>query len=389
MSEIPKPITTPPSEAELAARLDKVRALMAEQGLDYYVSHDPVNIYYLTNFANYVHERPFILVIPQDGTPMMLCPLLESTHVRARARAPLEYATYYEFPAPKGQMWFDVFRPLFKKGGRIGVEPTLPLFIAEKTPSAAFAVTDIIDEARLIKTDYEIGRTVHACQLINEGHEILLKIARPGALELLIFSEVQKFLMEKLVADIPDFNYYVTKVGAAVLPPSKSHDPHFVPTPFLAMEEGGPHVSGVGGQFDGYGVEVERAFFLGRAPEKAKRPFEVSMAARELAYELAKPGANMNEIDEKVRKVIVDAGYGEHILHRTGHGLGITGHEAPYLALGYDRELEPGMLISIEPGIYIEGLGGFRHSDSVLITETGNVKLTQAPERLEELVIET
>ena len=95
----------------------------------------------------------------------------------------------------------------------------------------------------------------------------------------------------------------------------------------------------------------------------------------------------MSEIDEKVRAVITDAGYGDNILHRTGHGLGITGHEAPYVALGDDRELVPGMIISIEPGIYIEGLGGFRHSDTVLITETGNLNLTDAPEKLEDLVI--
>jgi len=386
MIKLPAPICAPPSEDELKRRLQKVRALMGHEGLDYYVAYDPVNIYYLTNFANYVHERPFILVIPLEGAPKMVCPLLESTHVKSRARAPLEYSPYYEFPAPAGENWFDAYRPLIPGDARVGFEPTLPIFIAQKTPGKQ-VVSDIIDEARLIKTDYEIGRTVHACRAIDEGHELLLKLTRPGVLELLIFSEVQKFLMEKILSDIPEFNYYVTKVGAAVLPPSKSHDPHFVPTPFLAMEEGGPHVSGVGGQIDGYGVEVERTFFLESVPAAAREPFTVSMEARALAYELAKPGAVMSEIDEKVRKVITNAGYGDYMLHRTGHGLGITGHEAPYLALGYERELAPGMLISIEPGIYIEGLGGFRHSDSVLITEDGNAKLTQAPEKLEELVL--
>jgi len=122
-------------------------------------------------------------------------------------------------------------------------------------------------------------------------------------------------------------------------------------------------------------------------PDGAKEPFEASMESRAVAFDMAKPGAVLSEIDGAVRKVIQDAGYGDNILHRTGHGLGITGHEAPYVALGDDRELEPGMLISIEPGIYIKGVGGFRHSDTVLITETGNVKLTEAPELLEDLVI--
>ncbi|MEW6184737.1 MAG: aminopeptidase P family N-terminal domain-containing protein, partial [Thermodesulfobacteriota bacterium] len=82
MSEIPEPITAPPGTEELAGRLANVRALMEERGLDYYISFDPVNIYYLTNFANNVHERPFILVLPLKGTPTMLCPLLESNHVK-------------------------------------------------------------------------------------------------------------------------------------------------------------------------------------------------------------------------------------------------------------------------------------------------------------------
>jgi len=111
------------------------------------------------------------------------------------------------------------------------------------------------------------------------------------------------------------------------------------------------------------------------------------LQARELAYSMLNPGTVMSEIDSKVRRFITEKGYGDYIIHRTGHGLGITGHEAPYLAEGYDRPLEPNMLISVEPGIYIPGLGGFRHSDSVLITDDGYVKLTKAPEELDDLII--
>ncbi len=386
MTEMPKPISSPPSKKELAGRLERVRDLMVERNLDYYVSFDPVNIYYLTNFANYVHERPFILVIAKGGTPKIVCPLLETSHVKTRARCDLEYVTYYEFPAPEGENWFDLYQPLIPKNARVGVESAMPYGIAKKTPGD-LVIDDIIDEVRLVKTEYEIGRNVHACGIINEGHRKLLETARPGVLELMIYSEVQRIMMEKVIADIPDANFMVSKLNGAVWPPAISHDPHLVPTPFMAMEEGGPHVSGVGGQVDGYGVEIERTFFLGSVPENAKKPFEVSMAARAKAYELAKPGAVLSKIDEAVRKVIIDAGYGDNILHRTGHGFGITGHEAPYVALGDDRELVSGMLISVEPGIYIKGTGGFRHSDTVLITETGNLSLTEAPETLEELVI--
>jgi Xaa-Pro dipeptidase len=386
MPEIPKPITSPPSEGELEGRLKRVRTLMDERGFDCYVSFDPVNIYYLTNFANNVHERPFILIIELEGAPKMVCPLLETIHVKTRSRLPLDYHTYYEFPAPDGQNWYDIYRPLIREKAKVGIEAALPVGIAEQTPGKHI-VDDIIDEVRLIKTEYEIGRTVHACGVVSEGHEKLLELCKPGAMEIAIYGEVVRAMMGRVLMEIPEANLIVSKFVGAVWPPSISHDPHLVPTPFLTMEKGGPHVSIVTAQVDGYGVEVERTFFLGEVPDNARDPFKVMMEARSLAYEIAVPGAILSEIDEKVRAVIIDAGYGDYILHRTGHGLGITGHEAPYLALGDNRELSPGMLISIEPGIYIPGRGGFRHSDTVLVTDSGAVPLTNVPVTLEELTI--
>jgi len=387
MSSIPKAIKSPPSQEELYSRLEKVRTLMAQQNLDYYVSFDPVNIYYLTNFANYVHERPFILVIPKKGTMKFLVPLLEKTHIESRAKCELELTHYFEFPAPQGENWFDRYHELIEKDVRVGVESAMTLRIYDQTPGNKIK-TDIIDEVRLIKTEYEIGRNVHACKVINAGHKRLLKIIRPGMMLFELYNQVSGYLMAKVVGDMKNLNPLVSRVMAIVLPPSLSYDPHNFTDVFLKMEEGGPHVSGVGGQVDGYGVEIERSFFLGTVPEKAKDPFDAMMEGRALAFEQAKPGANFSEIDVAVRKILKDRGYADKILHRTGHGLGITGHEGPYVAAGYDRKIEPGMIISIEPGIYIRELGGFRHSDTVLITDDGNVSLTKAPETLEDLTID-
>ncbi len=386
MTKLPEPITTPPTEEELTSRVEKIRAKMDEKNYDYYVSFDPVNIYYLTNFANLVHERPFILIIPKKGTVRIVCPLLETSHVKARARLPLDYKIYYEFPAPKGENWFDIYRAEIEDSASVAVESAMPVGIYNRTPGK-IVVDDIIDDVRLVKTKYEIGRTVHGCQIISEGHEKLLEITRPGAMEITVYGETVRAMMGKALGEIPEANLIVTRFLAAVWPPSISHDPHRIPKPFMPMEEGGPQVSIIGGQVDGYGVEIERTFFLGKVPENAKKPFDTMIEARSLAYELAVPGARFSDIDKKVRKIVIDAGYEDYILHRTGHGMGITGHEAPFLAIGDDREIVPDMIISVEPGIYIEGQGGFRHSDTVLITETGNVKLTSAPETMDELTI--
>lgn len=381
-----KSITTAPDQKELIARLEKVRNLMVQQNLDYYVSFDPVNIYYLTNFYNYVHERPFILIIPKEGVMKFVIPYLEESHVNTRAKCKLELVHYFEYPAPVNENWFDIYSPLIENDAKVGVESGMTLRIYDRTPGTKIK-TDIIDDVRQVKTQYEIGRNVHACDILNEGHEKLLEVCRPGMMLFELYGIVTQVMMARLVTEIPQANPLISKPVAIVLPPSLSHDPHNFTNVFLQMEEGGPHVSGVAGQIDGYGVELERTFFLGSVPEKARDPFQVMMEGRELAYAHLKPGAHMGDIDSKVRAIYEKAGYGDKILHRTGHGFGITGHEAPYIAVGYEKELEPGMLVSVEPGIYIPGLGGFRHSDTVLITEDGYVKLTEAHDSIEDLTI--
>jgi Xaa-Pro dipeptidase len=381
-----KAITTPPSEGELLNRLEKVKSIMKQQDLDYYVAYDPTNIYYLTNFAFYVHERPFLLILPREGDPKMLIPKLEQGHFESRAQIKLDFAIYYEFPALSGGNWYDLYQKLIHSDAKVGIESVMPIGIAHKTPGRTI-VTDIIDDVRIIKTNYEVGRIAHACKIVNKGHKVVFKKCRPKVLEFALYKEITDAMTSKIVQDIPNANFRATETTGAVWPPNYSHDPHLIPHIFTEMEEGGPHVSIVSAQVDGYGVELERTFFLGHVPEKAKKPFEVMFMARALAYDLLKPGVIMSEVDKKVRKYIAENGYGDYIIHRTGHGLGITGHEAPFLAEGYNYPLKKNMVISVEPGVYIPGLGGFRHSDTVLITNEGYLKLTKAPESIEDVII--
>jgi len=382
-----KPITAAPDAAELAGRLTRVRAKMAEENLDYYVAYNPVNVFYMTNFYNYVHERPFILVIGKEGTPQFLVPKLEIPHVQSRAKCELELVQYFEYPAPSGENWFDYYQKLFSSNARVGVEPAMTLEIFEKTPGNKIT-TDIIDEVRFIKSEFEIGRYVHACDVLKTGFKKLTEIIKPGSMFFELYSEVSKEMMARAVLEIPEVNPLATRLAAMVQPPSISHDPHNFTNLFQQMEEGGPHVTLIVGQVDGCGVELERTIFLGSVPEKSKKLFEVMIEARNLTYSQLKPGANMGEIDKSVNDLFKKAGYEENLLHRTGHGMGITGHEGPFLAEGYNRKLEAGMMISVEPGIYFPGTGGFRHSDTVLITNSSYVNMTDAPETLEELTIE-
>ena len=252
---LPAPITEPPSKDELAARLAQVQRRMLDEGLDVVVSFDPVNVYYLTHFANNVHERPFLLVIPQQGTPTILAPLLETSHVRARARCDLEFATYYEFPAPEGKNWWDVYTQLILPNARVGIESAMPSGIRERTPGTTI-VRDIIDDVRIVKSNYEIGRNVHACQVVELGHEKLLEDCHPGTLVGSLYAASSGAMMARILADIPHANLMVTRAVGAVWPPSLSHDPHIIPTFDTQMEEAGPHVTIAFCQVDGYGVEL-------------------------------------------------------------------------------------------------------------------------------------
>jgi len=382
----PQPVFASPSVEEMQRRLARVRKLMAERELDAYVAASPDNVFYLTNFANHVHERPFILVVGTSGSPHFVVPKLEVPHVKGRVVGEVEIAMYPEFPAPKGQGWADRLRAVIPSGVRVGVESTCPLHVYVAI-AGMHVVADVVDEARTIKTPYEQGRIAYSCALISEANRHFMKSARPGKPLVQAAPEVTAGLLPRILRDNPFTNMLATRIQAVFQPPSVSHDPHNFTNVHMTMVKGGPHVSIINATINGYGSEIERSFFLGAVPDKARKPYEVMMEARALAFELTKPGKVMGDVDRQVNNVFKKAGFGANLLHRTGHGIGVTGHEAPFLAEGHDEVIEPGMVFTIEPGIYISGLGGFRHSDTVLTTAHGNMPLTDGPTVLDEVTL--
>lgn len=384
--QLPRPICTAPDAAEINGRLVRVKAQMAHHGLDYYLVANPDNVFYLTNFANFVHERPFLLVVTMQGPLLFIVPKLEVPHVNVRSVGDIEIVSYPEYPAPAGEQWSDRLKQIFTRGSRVGIESSCPLQIYDAVPVTTKRC-DIIDDVRMVKSPYEIGRLVYAASLMTEGHRTLLGLVKPGAMSVHINSEVARQLMTRMLKDNPHANLLATKFVGVVQPPHVSHDPHNFTDTFMACSAGGPHVTIVSGRANGYGAELERTFFIGTVPDAARRPFEVMLEARQKAFGVLKPGASMSIIDEQITDIFVDAGYGDKLLHRTGHSFGVTNHEAPFLARGYDRAVEAGMVFSIEPGIYLPGIGGFRFSDTVLVTETGNISLTEAPDTIEGLTV--
>jgi len=379
-----EPIFTPPTRAELSRRLERVQSRMAQVGLDRYVAFSPDNILYLTNFANMILERPFVFVIPRKGRPQFVVPQLEIPHVKTRAILDIELISYFEFPAPKGLAWSDRFKELFGPNERVGIESICPFQIFNEIPGERVC-TDIIDDVRMIKTDYEIGRHVYACGVATDAHNMLLSEARPGLGMAEVSTKLQRMIMARLLADNPSINPTATRITAVFQPSSVAHDPHNFTDIDMKMEEGGPHVSIVNATMNGVGAEVERTWFIGHVPDAAKRAFDIMMEGRRIVLESAVPGQLLSEVDRRVNDHFRKAGMGDRMLHRAGHGMGVTGHEAPFFAEDYDIPIEKGMCLTVEPGLYIEGVGGFRHSDTVLIGDNGPMILTGGPTELADL----
>lgn len=379
-------ITAVPSKEEISIRMTKVRKLMEKHQLDYYVTAHTDNVYYLTNFAYRPHERPFFLIVPSEGKPMLVVPLLEVSHAEQRILIDVDYHTYYEYPAPAGKTFIDILGRLISSEKKVGIESSLSVAHQQIIPGK-ITIADVVDETRLVKTDYEVSRIAHACSVVDLGLKKVLELSKPGIQIGALYSEGSKEMMDKTLFEIPDANRLVTKFMAAVWPKAISAQPHSVSSLFNSIEKGGPNVAIITAQTNGYSAELERTYFVGEVSDEAKKLFDICMKARQKAYDIVKPGVRGEDIDEAVLKIIKDAGYEDNILHRTGHGLGITGHEPPWVALGSEHVIEKNMVISIEPGIYVEGLGGFRHSDTVLVTEDGCISLTNYVDKLEDLIL--
>ena len=195
------PITDPPPPEEIQQRLEKVRNLMAREGLDYYVSAHTDNVYYLTNFAYIPMERPFYLVIPAAGRPTLIVPTLEVSHAEDRLLLDVEYQTYYEYPAPAGQTFVDTLRDVIPEGKQVGIESSLSIVQRDVMPGIV-KVADIIDEARLVKSDYEIGRIAYACRVTEEGLKKIFELSQPGAQQITLYGDGVRQMMGKTILEI-------------------------------------------------------------------------------------------------------------------------------------------------------------------------------------------
>jgi Xaa-Pro dipeptidase len=373
----------PISVEERKARLEKARRLMTEQKIDALMLAGGTSMEYFTGMRWGNSERLLAVVIPAKGAPFLVTPKFEEERALEQAHmGPLgKEATVYAWEEHENP--YEFFAKGLKDRGlstaTIGVEETV-----------RFQFSDGAAHIPQVRTTSGTPIT-GGCRIYKDAHELAL-MRHASAVTLKAYEAAYKSLKEGMTQD--DFEDLVQLAhkrlgysGSAGVQVGKySALPHGSATP-QTVQEGSILLIDGGCKVEGYSSDISRTFVLGKATQRMKDVFEIEFKAQSAALAAAKPGVPCEAVDAAARKVIVDAGFGpdyKFFSHRVGHGMGMDGHEWPYLVRGNTLPLAPGMVFSDEPGIYIPGEFGIRLEDDMVITENGAELFTPQSESLEK-----
>lgn len=371
-------------------RLQTFRNFLDEKNIVMSLIWEPDNQYYLSGFRAISYSRPIVTLISQVETELIV-PGLEEVHAGEKAKVNHIYVYYEQIDlSHKETSYLDHLTKILKKypaNSRIGIElGVLPSSVYIYLKEFGFELIDIgqkIIEMRTIKDQEEIELLKIAGKLSDYAIEESLKHARVGISEL----EFDSF-GDKLLLDIASKQYAEELIGYANWTCSgvkRSEMPHLYSST-RKFEDGDMVVHSRQVWFNGYRAENERTFFVGNPSEKQKHLLKLAIEAQQVGLDIIRPGITAKEVDIATYEVFKKAGYGEYVNHRVGHGLGLSEHEEPYLRFDNDLVLQEGMVYTIEPGVYVPGLGGYRHSDTVILTKNGSFSITQYPRDIDHLI---
>ena len=365
------------------ARLNHLQAHLREQRLDAFLVSTQDSIFYLCGASYKPIERPFFLIVRPSGPYDLVVPRLEYEHMQ-KVQKYGQIRSYFEYPSVAGQNWFDLLGELLGKNARIAIEPECSVAMREQLPAKEIVVSDEILHQRMVKDADELEAIRTAAHWTDLGMKALHGGIYRGCS--VVESVMPARNLQTGVMKSGVYDYLNCSFLTAGWPAPKSAQPHSVPD-FHARMGSGPIVLMSYNRVNGYAAECERTVFLGEPSPREKELFALVMQARSLALSMVRPGASCSAIDEATQSLFTESGYAEHILHRTGHGIGLGNHEQPWLSRGGDDVLQENMVISIEPALYFDDIGGFRHSDTVLVTKDGYELLTHYPDDLEHLIV--
>jgi len=391
------------SEAEHKRRIEQVRKYLRKRKLDALYLTNSTSMFYLTGYSFIATERPAALIIPADSKITFMGPLLEEDHIPLKTRIIEDVKTYVDYPGERHPIehFVEFLKDMGLAKKRIGIDNKAGAAarwgykgppITKKLPEAKFVdVKDLVPSMRLVKSDEEIVLIRESAKWANLAHSLLQEYTAEGLWDVevaLAASYEASIIMKKALG--PDYEPMLRSspvgVGFRGQIGEMSAIPHSIATKRM-IKKGDVVVTGAGADVGGYSCELERTMIVGKPTPKQKRYFNVMVEAQEAAFKTFKQGVKCSDVDKATIKVFKKAGLMRLVKHHTGHGLGLEGHEPPWLDIGNEELLRAGMIVSCEPGIYETGFAGFRHSDTVLITEEGAEIITYYPRDLEALTI--
>ena len=390
------------SNEELRGRAQRLQEHLEREGLSGAVLFDASYVLYYTGFAFIPTERPIALLMNARGETTLFVPRLELEHAKANARVDrvVHYQEYPDSPHPM-ELLKDALQEMGIRDPLGADSDGYPWILGYRGPSLSELLgarvrnlRAFVEEQMMIKSPAEIACLRESAKWANLAHMLLQRYTRVGATEtevsLRASAEATLAMLDAIGpiyrAQSPWFSGaragYRGQIGrSSAIPHAMAQNIQFQPGDVL--------VTGASAPVWGYHAELERTMIVGEPTPRQKELFAHMLALQETAFEAIKPGALCADVDRAVRRY-----YEKHDLmgywrHHTGHAIGLRYHEGPFLDTGDNTEIRPGMVFTVEPGLYDPEVGGFRHSDTVVVTETGIEIITFYPRDLESLTIPT
>ena len=358
-------------------RLARLQRALKDAGLETIAALPGANLFYLTGVSFHLSKRPLAGFFRAEGAPVLALPAMEYPKIRDAMPYPIEFFQWRDEDGPEAA-FAGALRALGLAGKTLGVESFVMRFremelIQKHAPGVRLVAGDApFNALRRAKDAAEVALIRKAIAGTQQALDRALAQVRPGMTE----REIGGIAQAELLAGGLGISFVIAQGGPT------SAQPHgdMSDRPLGAGE---PLLIDFGGMLGGYSADLTRTFFIGREPDARFRAiYELVKAANQAGRAACGPGVPAQAVDRAARQVIAEGGYGEYFIHRTGHGLGLDVHEEPYIIEGNATPLEPGDVFTVEPGIYLPGVGGVRIEDNILITPDGAETLTTYPREL-------
>ena len=388
-------------QAEYEQRMSALAGHLRDHGLAGAVLFEPAYVLYYVGFAFVPTERPMAFVLTADGEGGMLVPRLEREHAKANASVS-HVADYPEYPSESHPMESlrELFGAMGLADGALGADqdgypwilgyrgPTL----TELTGRTPQKISAFVEDQLAVKSAAELALIRESAKWGNLAHVLLQRYTRPGLTEVDVSqrasSEATLAMLDAIGPIYRAQNAFSDGASAGYRGQigRNAAIPHAL-TANITFQAGDVLVTGASAPVWGYLSELERTMVIGDPSTEQRELFDHMVALQDTAFDAIKPGARCSDVDRAVRAYYDEHGLWDYWKHHVGHCIGLRYHEGPFLDIGDDTEIKPGMVFTVEPGLYADGVGGFRHSDTVAVTDDGLDFLTYYPRDLESLTL--